>query len=416
MTDKGKGKVNAKGKSWKGRWVVNGNTVEVLESSSIYAATIQPITVMAMINVATVKGYDIATYDIKGAYLIPEVEGDDVDNIVILVDREVTKIFVDLFPWMTDYVTNEGTMYVILLKYLYGLPQAAAAFMNHLFNTLKKMKFMQAKADKCLHVRKARLEIDVVSAGSWVDDIITTGTKVDLEDFEEEFSRYYKISSQKGNYIVYISLEIQLMNDNSRVVSQEEYSKEILITFKDDVKKIKEYIKTPAMISLISGEDNLEKYDNPKHYLSIVMAVMFLARLTRWDILFVVSWLATKGQSPTRRDYIAICRVLRYIQCRGYYGIVYKKKNIQLSICCDASHGLHKDGKGHGGIIISLGSGCIHAKSTKIKCLTLSSSESEGYVLCEGGTYILFVCSLLKVLKAQSVDTLYLIQDNDSTV
>jgi len=416
MTDKGKGKVNSKGKRWKGRWVVNGSTVEVQDSAVNYAATVQPITVMTMINVATVKGYEIATYDVKGAYLVPDVVGEDVDNIVILVDRDVTRIFVELYPWMKEYVQSDGIMYVILLKYLYGLPQAAAAFMNHLFDTLKNLKFMQAKADRCLHVRKGKINTDVLSTGSWVDDIITTGTTDDIEDFEIEFGTFYKISSQKGNYIIYISLEIQRMKDNSRVVSQSEYRKEILITYKDDVKKIKDYVKTPAISTLVTGNDNSERYENTRHYLSIVMALMFMARLSRWDILFVVSWLATKGQGPTKRDYMAVCRVLRYLECRGDYGILYKQKKIQLTICTDASHGLHKDGKGHGGITISLGSGCIHARSNKIKCITLASSETEGYMLCEGGTYVLFMSSLLKVLRANNDTIPLLVQDNLSTI
>jgi len=192
MTDKGKGKVNSKGKRWKGRWVVNGSTVEVQDSAVNYAATVQPITVMTMINVATVKGYEIATYDVKGTYLVPDVVGENVDNIVILVDRDVTRIFVELYPWMKEYVQSDGIMYVILLKYLYGLPQAAAAFMNHLFDTLKKMKFMQAKADRCLHVRKGKINTDVLSTGSWVDDIITTGTTDDIEDFEIKFGTFIR--------------------------------------------------------------------------------------------------------------------------------------------------------------------------------------------------------------------------------
>ena len=48
--------------------------------------------------------------------------------------------------------------------------------------------------------------------------------------------------------------------------------------------------------------------------------------------------------------------------------------------------------------------------------MTLSSSDSEGYVLCEGGTYILFMNSLLKVLKGNSADIPNLIKDNDTTV
>ena len=57
---------------------------------------------------------------------------------------------------------------------------------------------------------------------------------------------------------------------------------------------------------------------------------------------------------------------------------------IAMTIYTDASHATHRDGKGHVGMIVTLGSGCIGAKSSKIRMVTLSSTESEGVALCDG--------------------------------
>ena len=55
---------------------------------------------------------------------------------------------------------------------------------------------------------------------------------------------------------------------------------------------------------------NGEKVDRFE-YLSVAMSTMYLARLTRADILFPTVYLATKSQSPTKSDYIKLCRVLK---------------------------------------------------------------------------------------------------------
>jgi len=149
------------------------------------------------------------------------------------------------------------------------------------------------------------------------------------------------------------------------------------------------------------------------------MAVMYLARLTRYEMLFTVSYLATRSQNPTMRNYKSACRMLRYLECSGDRAILFRKNSVfGIKISADSSHRLYKDGKGQGGIMVSIGSGVVHARSYKIKISVLSPAESEGVVVCEAGTYALFMLSLCRALGhvMKEGDFVAIKQDNLSTI
>jgi len=306
---------------------------------------------------------------------------------------------------------------MLLLKYLYGLPQAAAHFAEHLAKSLGKMGFRRAKVDGCLYVKEgSKLGFRIV-AGTHVDDILVSGSKEDLDKFGEDLRKIYKITSNRSRKISYISLYITWDSQENILVSQTGYRKEVLSKYRSDVDKIKEYVKTPGDSKLL--EECNELYEDRSHYLSIVMAIMYLARLTRYEILFTISYLATKGQNPTMRNYKSACRVLRYLECSGDRAILFRKNsNFNIRIAADSSHRLYSDGKGQGGIMVSIGSGVVHARSYKIKISVLSPAESEGVVVCEAGTYALFMISLCRALgkKMKEGDFVSIKQDNLSTI
>jgi len=179
-----KDKVDGAGEwdKYKARLVINGSTIELDGLGDLYAGTVQPISVMTMIAIATNKGYSIGVYDIKGAYLVPVVSVSEPD-IIMKVDRDVAQMFVKEYPDMREYVDSEGCLFFLLLKYLYGLPQAAAHFADHLRKTLKKMNLRQVKVDQCVYVRSGVRECDTVAAATWVDDLIVSGTNEDLNGF-----------------------------------------------------------------------------------------------------------------------------------------------------------------------------------------------------------------------------------------
>jgi len=306
---------------------------------------------------------------------------------------------------------------MLLLKYLYGLQQAAAHFANHLSKSLAKMGFRKAKVDSCLNVREGKNKGDVLAAGTHVDDIIVTGTKEDIDKFEEELKKVYKITSNRTGNLSYISLYIRWDSHENILVSQTGYRKEVISKYRGDIDKIKEYVEVPGDSKLLEECDEL--YEDKSHYLSIVMAVMYLARLTRYEMLFTVSYLATRSQKPTIRNYKSACRLLRYLECSGDRAILFKKNStFGIRISADSSHRLYSDGKGQGGIMVSLGSGVVHARSYKIKISVLSPCESEGVTVCEAGTYALFMISLCRALgqRLKKGNFVAIKQDNLSTI
>jgi len=149
------------------------------------------------------------------------------------------------------------------------------------------------------------------------------------------------------------------------------------------------------------------------------MALMYLARLTRYEILFPVVYLATRASEPSMRNYKSACRILRYLECSGDRAILFRKRcRFEIKISADSSHRLYKDGKGQGGIMVSIGSGVVHARSFKIKISVLSPTECEGVAVCEAGTYAIFMISLCKALghEMKENDFVSIKQDNLSTI
>jgi hypothetical protein len=175
--------------------------------------------------------------------------------------------------------------------------------------------------------------------------------------------------------------------------------------------------QTPAILSITSEEnDHGTQYDSKK-YLSLIMSLMYLARLSRPDILWATTYLATKSSNPTIHHYKHAIRIIRYLAGTPNFGYAITNPDFQLRLYADASHGLHNDGKGHGGLIITLGSSPIFVRSYKLKCITRSSSESELLVtLDEGVTYLPWIRSILDFVGISPIYPAIAYQDNKSTI
>jgi hypothetical protein len=143
---------------------------------------------------------------------------------------------------------------------------------------------------------------------------------------------------------------------------------------------------------------------------------MYLARFTRPDILMPVTYLATKSANPMQGDYNKGIRILSYVAGTKSRTLFFKANaELTLEIFADASHMLHKDAKGHGGIVGTLGSAPVFAKSFKFKLVTRSSTESEMVCLEEAVTFALWITVLLRdFIQLRLPVTIY--QDNLSTI
>jgi hypothetical protein len=91
-------------------------------------------------------------------------------------------------------------------------------------------------------------------------------------------------------------------------------------------------------------------------------------------------------------------------------------KHITMHCWVDASHGTHSDGKGHGGIVITLGSAPIFCKSYKLRHVTLSSTESEISALSEAVTYVVWGRMVLAEFGYTQSKPTIIHQDNKSAI
>ena len=107
---------------------------------------------------------------------------------------------------------------------------------------------------------------------------------------------------------------------------------------------------------------------------------MYLARLTRPDLLLPVTYLASKSHCATTEDLKKAERILYYLVYTRDLGITIRCEGLQLKCLCDASYGVHDDGRSHTGYIITLGEtrSYLHARSGKQKLTATSSTDSNG--------------------------------------
>ena len=152
-------------------------------------------------------------------------------------------------------------------------------------------------------------------------------------------------------------------------------------------------------------------------YRSLVMSMLFIARFTRFEILFLVSVLATRQKAPRQVDMLSATRVLNYLVETMDRGTRYTAPSMILRAHADASYNIHPDGKGHSGVILGLGSAPIFARSIKIKCVARSAAETETYAAEEASAVIFWMREfLLELGFSQEESPTVLFQDNTSTM
>ena len=151
---------------------------------------------------------------------------------------------------------------------------------------------------------------------------------------------------QQGNTLSYLGMSVQRDLESQRmIISQSGYIDELQKKYRimDSAA-----CNSPYTTNFLTHDANCDPCDKAE-FLSLVMSMMFIARMTRPDILFSIVYLATKSTCPSNADIEKGLRVRNYLVSTSTYGILITGGSMQLSMSVDASHGLHCDGKGHSG-------------------------------------------------------------------
>jgi len=308
------------------------------------------------------------------------------------------------------------------------LKQAPLKFQEHLQQCLNNAGYSRLTNDPCIYIKRIQSEFSILSIH--VDDILQVSNSDNLiSELHKSLLQEYKSIVFHPKARSYLGLTINRSADQRQIsLSQfgliEKIAKENEIPT-DLIAATPTFSNTPNQLDLFTyNSDQKERLTNKqqtklhKHYLSLIMSLMFLARMTRPDILLTVSYLATKTSNPTQVDLNRLYRIISYLINTKNYGLHINCTSLELHAHCDASYGSHIDGHSHTGYVISFGSNhsFLLAKSAKQKVAGLSSTDAELIAAADCAKTLVWIQNLLQELTLITTDPFILYQDNKSTI
>ena len=90
---------------------------------------------------------------------------------------------------------------------------------------------------------------------------------------------------------------------------------------------------------------------------------MYIARLSRLDLLLATAYQATKAQHP--KDHKAALRIISFMKATINHWIKIVCKELKFHFHCDASWAFHHDASSHTGWILKMGDSFLRSKRSK---------------------------------------------------
>ena len=311
-----------------------------------------------------------------------------------------------------------------LLKSLYGLKQAPRVWNDTIDTALLDFGFKRSMKDPCIYYlwRDDKLLI----LGLYVDDLVIACDCDELLADAKKFILSTYDAKDMGEIRFLLGMLIEYDRKNRTLdISQTAYVERLLTKFRMDNCKPASTPIVDAMSMVILNKDTTsqKRLSRELHssYRSGVGGLLYLARCTRPDISFAISFLSRFLSDPFYCHWNALLRVFAYLRGTTKFGISYGRKNVEgtdLHAFTDASHASDPaDRKSIGGFCVFLNGGPVSWGSRKQKTLTaLSSFEAEYVALTDMSKDVLFIRHLLEELGSPVVGSTTIWCDNDSSI
>ena len=390
----------------KARLVADGSQQEIQLYQSTSSPTVKTSSLMVIMKIAANEKREIRAVDIRGAYLHADMD----EPVFMLLDRRLSEMLTGVDPNSTDFVRQDGCVLVKLNKALYGCKQSGKLWYDRLRKFLESIGFRVNPKDDC--VFNCVREGSQVTVGFHVDDILQTGSRSNLDWLKRRIEgEFGEVQEQKDRNLKFLGMSIELIRDGNMLLSMDHMI--------DDVcNEVQGSVATPATSSLfdLDEEDELLQETERQLFHSTTAKLLYLAMKTRPDILLAVSFLTTRVQSPTVKDSQKLERILKYLNgTRNEKLVVVANKDLSIEAHIDASFVTHADGKGHTGVVISVGGTPVMFRSGKQKIVTKDSTEAELVALSDKMPDVIDIHEFL-TYQGNKVNAPVIRQDNMSTI
>jgi hypothetical protein len=397
----------------KARLVAGGHMENRELYGDISSPTVSLTAVMMVLTIAAKEARHIAALDIAGAYLNAAMNNKE---IYMIIEPSLAKMLESMYPKVyAGYSNHKGELLVQLKKALYGCIESAKLWYAHLRNSLEMIGFTINGLDECVF-NKVFPSGYQCTVCVYVDDILVTSAhKGDVEATIKDLERVYKtVTVKHGPGINYLGMAISVKDDGFVEINMKGYIYEAIKHY-----GVTGTAKSPATneLFLLDEESPLLDTKGKEEFHSKVAKIMYLAKRARPDVLTACSFLSTRINEATEEDMRKIDRVFKYLNGTSELVTRLKATSDCFNIHCyvDASFGVHKDGKGHTGCILTLGGGPIYVRSAKQRLVAKSSSEAELIALSDEVSQAIWCKNFIEV-QGYKCGPVAVYQDNKSTI
>ena len=280
-------------------------------------------------------------------------------------------------PAGMDGIGNEECL--ALIKSLYGLKQSSRNWYLLVHRWLTEHKWDMFFNDECLWRKDGELLF------FHVDDFHY------LPVCEQSYQAWFQVSTQ------ILGMNLHYLDDGSIKLDQHRYIKEILHELR------MENAKPDAIPARLHGKEEKEVSPSLEEGVPFRMGLGKLhhaVRQTRPDIAYAVSAVSSGQQHPTKRHWVALKKVYRYLAGTPDRGLLFHSGcEPVIGAWCDADFGSDAvDSKSRTGYIITIGGTPVDWYSKKQDIVALSTAEAEYVAMSKVGQAVIFVRDLVEFM------------------
>ena len=264
-----------------------------------------------------------------------------------------------------------------LKKSLYGLRQSPKNWFGTMDNHLSNIGLRLLKSDPCVYVLEAKTGTAILTL--YVDNILLLGNnKQLLGKLKKQLMDRFEMKDL-GDVSKVVGMNVTQDRENGTItIDQKDYTENILERYIMTNCNVAFTLGVGPEISLDQLADRLLDEQEKQRYQSIDGSLMYLAQVSRYDILFAVNQLAKAMSKPSKAHMRAAKHVLRYLAGSVNFPIIYKRGGSKLTTYTDASWGGNPDnGKSTSSYIVMLANGPISFKVGLQSLTAQSTVEAE---------------------------------------
>jgi hypothetical protein len=316
----------------------------------------------------------------------------------IIYHADCTTAYLNAEMDIINYVRLPNGRIARLLKALYGMKQSGRQWQILLRTTMELLGFKALAVDQCVY-HSIDKDGKIIIVAIYVDDFFICAKDVNTaENFCDNLAKYFKLK-KLGIATNILGMQIEYTQTHL-IMHQSKYISEILDKFNmNDCK--------PVSTPIVPGHDAYTDESPPRPdlstnlYMQAIGCLLHLSNSTRPDIVYAVSILSAKMQSPSEMDWQKVKRLLRYLQGTKNLALHCNRISgtIRIDAYTDADHAnCLETRRSRTGTVIFVSGFPVIWQSKKQNLVTVSTVESE-YVAASSATQELtWILSLLDEL------------------